>query len=108
MTPAVLVSVVPGMPARPLAKRDDSLDLSGLQALAQPPRIERLIADEGQALDANHKSIEAGDVMAMARQQHEADHVAERVDDRGDLGRRTTARFTNRLFLSPPFAPVPC
>jgi hypothetical protein len=108
MTPFVFVLVMRGMPAGPLAKRDDSLNVGVRQAVAQPVRVERLVADEGQAIDASHKSIEACDVVAMARQQHEADQVAERIHDRRDLRRPTAARFANGLFLSPPFAPVPC
>ena len=108
MTPFVFVPVVRGMPAGPLAKRDDSLNVSVRQAVAQPVRVERLVADENQAIDANHKSIEARDVVSMARQQHEADQVAERIHDRRDLRRPTAARLANGLFLSPPFAPVPC
>jgi hypothetical protein len=108
MTPFVFVLVMDGMPAGPLAKRDDSLNVSARQAVAQPVRVERLVADEGQAIDASHKSIEARDVVAMARQQHEADQIAERIYDGRDLRRPTAARFANGLFLSPPFAPVPC
>ena len=108
MTPCVFVLVMRGMPVGSLAKRDDSLNESTRQAVAQPMCVERLVADEGQAIDAGHKSIEACDVVAMARQQHEADQIAERIYDGRDLRRPTAARFANGLFLSPPFAPVPC
>ena len=108
MTPCVFVLVMRGMPVGSLAKRDDSLNVSTRQAVAQPTCVERLVADEGQAIDAGHKSIEACDVVAMARQQHEADQIAERIYDGRDLRRPTAARFANGLFLSPPFAPVPC
>jgi hypothetical protein len=37
----------------------------------------------------------------MARQQHEADQIAERIYDGRDLRRPTAARFANGLFLSP-------
>ena len=95
-------------PARPLAKRDDSLDLIARQPLAQPVGIERLVADKGQTIDASHQSIEARDVVPIARQQREADQIAERIDDRCDFRRRAATRFANGLFLSPPFAPVAC
>ena len=108
MTPCVFVLVMRGMPVGSLAKRDDSLNVSTRQAVAQPTCVERLVADEGQAIDAGHKSIEACDVVAMARQQHEADQIAERIYDGRDLRRPTAARFANGLFLSSPFAPVPC
>lgn len=108
MTPLVFVPVMRGMPTAALAKRNDGLNMSPRQALAQPVGVERLVADQGQTVDASHKSIEAGDVMTIARQQHETDQIAERIDDRRDLRRPATARFADGLFLSPPFAPVPC
>jgi hypothetical protein len=70
MTPCVFVLVMRGMPAGSLAKRDDSLNASTRQAVAQPMCVERLVADEGQAIDAGHKSIEACDVVAIARQRN--------------------------------------
>jgi hypothetical protein len=96
------------MPAGALAQRNDSFNMIPRQALAQPVGVEGLVADKGETVDASHESIEAGDVMAIARQQHEANQIAERIDDRRDLRRRATARFADGLFLSPPFAPVPC
>jgi len=117
MTPLVFVPVMRRMPASALAKRDDGLNMSPCQAFAQPMGVERLIADKGQTrliadkgqtVDASHKSIETRNVVAMARQQHEADQIAKRIDDRRNFGRRAAAGFANGLFLSPPFAPVPC
>ncbi len=108
MTPLVFVPVMRRMPAGALAKRDDGLNMSPCQAFAQPMGVERLIADKGQTVDASHKSIETRNVVAMARQQHEADQIAKRIDDRRNFGRRAAAGFANGLFLSPPFAPVPC
>src|SRR6202049_3420484 len=96
------------MPARPLAKRDDSFYSGTRQAFAQPVGIERLVSDKGQTIDASHESIKTRDVMAMARQQHEADQIPKRIDECRNLRCPTTARFANGLFLSPPFAPVPC
>jgi hypothetical protein len=46
--------------------------------------------------------------MPLARQQHEADEIAERVDERCNLRRQAAARLADGLILSPPFAPVPC
>ena len=46
--------------------------------------------------------------MPLARQEHEADHIAERIYDHRDLRRQAATRFANGLILSPPFAPVPC
>ncbi len=108
MTPLVFVPVMRGMPAGALAKRNDGLNMSPCQALAQPVGVERLVADKGQTVDAGQKSIEARDVVAIARQQHEADQIAERIDDRRNLRRPAAARFADGLFLNAPFAPVPC
>jgi hypothetical protein len=46
--------------------------------------------------------------MPVTRQQHETDQIAERIDDRCDFRCPAAARFSDCLFLSPPFAPVPC
>jgi len=108
VTPSVLFRIVRGVSSRAFAQRNDRLDVPARQVLAQPVRIERLVADEGQTVDASHQSIEARDVVAIARQQHEADHISKRVDNRRYLRRPTAARFADGLFLSPPFAPVPC
>jgi hypothetical protein len=46
--------------------------------------------------------------MPLTGQEHEADQIAERIDDHRDLRRQAAARFADGLILSPPFAPVPC
>src|SRR5882762_2524154 len=46
--------------------------------------------------------------MALAGQENEAHQVAQRVDQGDDLGRQAAARASDRLILSPPFAPVAC
>ena len=89
-------------------ERDDRLGAAFVQLGAQPAGIEGLVADQGQASDIRHESLNADDVVTLARQQHEAGQIAERVDERRDLGRQAAARFADGLILSPPFAPVPC
>ena len=108
MTPLVFFSIMLGVSARPLAERNDGLGVVGAQSLAQPTGVESLVADQGQAVDAGHESCEAGDVMPLTGQKHEADQIAERIDDHRDLRRQAAARFADGLILSPPFAPVPC
>jgi len=108
MPPLVFFPVVLGISAGPLAERDDGLHVVGAQSFAQPAGIKSLIADQGQAIDAGHESVEAGDVVPLARQEYEADQIAERIDDHRDLRRQAAARFADGLILSPPFAPVPC
>jgi hypothetical protein len=61
------------------------------QPLAQPAGIECLVADEGQAGDAGHENVNAGYVVTLARQEHEAHQIAKRVDQRGNLGGQAAA-----------------
>jgi hypothetical protein len=97
-----------GVSSGALAQRNDGLDAPTGQALAQPAGIEGLVADQGQAGDAGHEDIEACDVVALPRQQHEAHQIAERIDKRRNLRGQAAARLADGLILSPPFAPVPC
>jgi hypothetical protein len=46
--------------------------------------------------------------VALTRQEHKADQIAEPINEHGDLRRQAAARFADGLSLSPPFAPVPC
>jgi hypothetical protein len=46
--------------------------------------------------------------VTLARQEHEAEQIAEGIDKRGNLRRQAAARLADGLILSPPFAPVPC
>jgi hypothetical protein len=43
-----------------------------------------------------------------AAQEHKASKIAERIDQRHNLGRQPAARVADGLIVSPPFAPVPC
>jgi len=108
MPPLVFFAVVLGVSAGASAERNDGLGVVGAQSLAQPAGVKSLVAYQGQAMDAGHESLETGDVMPLAGQQHEADQIAERIDDHRDLRRQAAARFADGLILSPPFAPVPC
>jgi hypothetical protein len=97
-----------GVSSGAFAQRNDRFDVPGSQPLAQPVSVERLVADDGQAGDAGHENIEAGDVVTLTRQEHEANQITERIDERCNLGRQAAARLADGLILSPPFAPVPC
>jgi hypothetical protein len=108
MAPLVFFRVMRGVSSGPLAQWNDSLGAVRSQPLAQPVSIERLVADDGKACDAVHESIEACDVVTLARQQQEAHRIAECIDEGCNLRRQAAARFADRLIASPPFAPVPC
>ena len=97
-----------GVSSGALAQRNDRLDAAIGQALAQPVGIERLVTDDSQAGDAGDENVEARNVVPLARQEHEAHQIAERVNERCNLRRQAAARLADGLVLSPPFAPVPC
>ena len=61
--------------------------------------VERDPVDQGRNADA---------VVTLAGQENKADQVSERVHERHDLGRQATARTSDGLTRSPPFAPVAC
>ena len=68
--------------------------------------VKGLVAEEGaerQALDQRCHTLA---VVPLARQQDEVDQVAERIDQRDDLGGQPAARAPDGLVLRPPFAPV--
>ncbi len=97
-----------GVSSGPLAQRNDRLDASAGQALAQPAGIEGLVADKSQAGDAGHENVKTGDVVTLARQEPEAHQIAKRVDKRCNLRRQAAARLADGLILKSPFSPVPC
>src|SRR5207344_865163 len=47
-------------------------------------------------------------IVALAGQKHEANEIAEGVDQGHDFGGQAATRAAYGLILSPPFAPVPC
>ena len=101
VAPLVLFRVMRGVSSGPLAQRNDRLDASAGQALAQPAGIECLVADKSQAGDAGHENVKAGDVVTLARQEHEAHQIAKRIDERRNLRGQAAARLADGLILSP-------
>ena len=70
-----------------------------------PVGIERPVGEElaaGQPLEQRRR---AAQIMSLSGQQAKIDKVAERIGQGHDLGRNTTARASDGLALSPPFAP---
>ena len=88
--------------------RDDRDCPPLVQFGAQPIDIEGLVAEERGEVDVLDERFDAEAVVALTGQQGEASEIAERVDQRDDLGRQTAARSPDGLILSPPLAPVPC
>ncbi len=108
VAPFVLLVVVFAVPQRPVAQRDDSLNPSFSQTLAQSMGVKRLVANEGLARNSGHKLVDGFDVMTLTRQQDETHHVSQSINQRRNLARQTTARAPDRLIECPPLAPEPC
>src|SRR5208282_2652114 len=87
--------------AYPLVPWRSGMTASMSLARSRSRSLKSLIADQCQAIDAGHESVKAGDVVPLARQEHEADQIAERIDDHRDLRRQAAARFPDGLILSP-------
>src|SRR5262249_40403514 len=75
---------------------------------AQPVVVEGLVAEERSEIETGDQRCDADAVVTLTGQQEKADELAERVDQRHDLGGQAAARAADGLILSPPFAPVPC
>lgn len=87
--------------------RDDDLRAARVELLEDPGGVERLVGDQPAERDILDRRTDPDCVEALARQELEADKVAERVGQRDDLGGLTAARAAYGLALSPPFEPFP-
>lgn len=66
-----------------------------------------LVSEHRIKADAPDQRGHADRVEAVPGQQHEADEVARRIDQRKDLGRPAALRLAYRLTLRPPFEACP-
>jgi len=71
--------------------RDDGQRASLVQLSPEPVTVKGLIADQRVEGDATKQRCHADTVVPLARQQNEAHEIAERIDERDDLGRQTAA-----------------
>ena len=76
--------------------------------MIEPIAIEGLVGEQVCEIDAMDEWRHANGVIAVARQEYEADQIAQRIGQREDFGRPAAFRFADGLILSPPFAPCPC
>ena len=83
--PLVFFPVMLGVSAGSFTQRNDCLDVVGAQLLAQPTGVEPLIADQGQAMDAGDERREGGDVVPLSWQKHEADQIAQGINEHCDF-----------------------
>jgi hypothetical protein len=73
-------------------RRDDRDRAPLVQLGAQPIDIEGLVAEERGEVDVLDERFDAEAVVTLTGQQDEAGEIAERIDQRDDLGRQATAR----------------
>src|SRR6185437_5883205 len=91
-------------PARML--RDDDLGSALAQLGDDRVAVESLVGDQRVKLHSVDQRRDADRVETLARQQHEAYEIAERIGQRQDFG-HPAFRSADGLTLSPPFAPCP-
>ena len=86
---------------------DDNLRAAFVEIEDDGVAVKGLVGDQSAKLDALDERRYTDGVEAMARQKHEAHEIAQRVGERKDFGRHAAFGATDRLILSPPFAPCP-
>jgi hypothetical protein len=91
VTPLVFLAIMLPISGRSSTQWNDGLNVAALQLRAQPLGVECLVADQGETGDAGQQNVKGGDVVALTRQQHEADQVTERIDEDRNLGGQTAA-----------------
>src|SRR3712207_2430506 len=105
----VAVEVEAGLAVR--LGRDHGDGAAGVEFGPEPVDVEGPVAEQGAEGDTLDQGRHADGVVALARQQHEAHQVAQRVhqgDDLegDDLGGQAATGAADGLMLSPPFAPL--
>src|SRR6202790_1994611 len=87
--------------------RDHNLGAALVEGGDDVVAVEGLVSDQGTELDALDQRRDSHRVVALSRQQHESDEVAQGIGEGQDFGRHAALGFADGLALSPPFAP-PC
>ena len=101
VTPFVHLGVVRDRRFAVRLRRNDGQGASFIESGAQAVLVERLVGDESIKIDARYKRLDPDAVVPLARQQDEARQIAQRIDERDDLGRQPAARPADGLILSP-------
>src|ERR1700741_3734481 len=95
----------------PVGSWRDHRDLASDRQRLKHARIgvERLVSDQRIGLHRGQQVVGPDQVVCLAAGQEEADRVAQRVDQRVDLGAQSAARAPDRLVLASFFsAPALC
>jgi hypothetical protein len=91
VTPFVHLGVVRDRRFAVRLRRNDGQGASFIERGAQGVLVERLVGDESIKIDARYKRLDPDAVVPLARQQDEARQIAQRIDERDDLGRQPAA-----------------
>ena len=87
------------------ALRDDDAGAAFIQFGDDPVGIECLVGDHRAEFEAMDQRANTHRVVALARQEMEADQIAERVGEGEDFGGPAALGLAYGLALSPPFEP---
>jgi len=69
---------------------------------SSPKTVESLVGQEHVEFDVLDQGRYADEVVPLPRQENEAGEIAERIDQRDNLGCQAAARPADRLTMSPP------
>ena len=72
-----------------------------VQLGAQLIIVEGFVGDKRLQVDILDQRLGTDAVMALTRQEHKASKIAERIDQRHNLGRQPAARVADGLIVSP-------
>lgn len=86
---------------------DDDAGAAFVQFGDDPVGIESLVGNQRTEFEAMDQRGDADRIVALARQQMEADQIAQRVGEGEDLGGPSALGLAYGLALSPPFEPWP-
>jgi hypothetical protein len=87
--------------------RHDDASAALIKFMVKPIAVESLVSQQVLEINAINERRHANGVMAIARQENEADKIAQCVCQCEDFGRPAPFRLADGLTLSPPFAPCP-
>src|SRR5215213_8552185 len=100
----VAIEVEAGLAVR--LGRDHGDGAAGVEFGPEPVDVEGPVAEQGAEGDTLDQGRHADGVVALARQQHEAHQVAQRVHQGDDLGGQAATGAADGLMPSPPLAPL--
>jgi hypothetical protein len=87
--------------------RNNDASTAFIEFAIEPVAIKGLVCEQVLKIDAVDPWWNADRIVAVAKQEDEADKIAECIGQREDFGRPAAFGFADGLILSPPFAPCP-